>query len=101
MEDQRPELIPYFHSSQGPAEAAEPVKVAFRREDTYERVSSHPLRVSGPARLPGGPVRPSEPLPVPLRPPKPTSEGLWTLGLSLASAQALSHPVWASLWPRD
>lgn len=30
MEGQRPELIPYFHSSQGPAEAAEPMKAAFR-----------------------------------------------------------------------
>ena len=43
MEDQRPELIPYFHSSQGPAEAAEPMKAAFQHEDTYERVSSRPL----------------------------------------------------------
>lgn len=57
MEEQRPELIPYFHSSQGPAEAAEPMKAAFRREDTHERVSGQPLWVPGPARLPRGPIR--------------------------------------------
>lgn len=56
MEKEKPEFIPYFHSSQGPAEAPEPMKSGLSVQGRLWEGSIHLLWVPGLDYLPRGPV---------------------------------------------
>lgn len=56
MEKEKPEFIPYFHSSQGPAEAPEPMKSGLSVQGRLWEGSIHLLWVPGLDYLPVDPL---------------------------------------------